>query len=325
MAVIPFTRNRPRAVRVALGAGALVATATLLAACSGTSSEPAETAAAAPAADEALVALLPAEVADSGVLKLGALWETPPMIGVTEADTSTPVGIAPDLADIVAPMLGLTPEWQNMQWPAQLPGVLSGTVDALWGQVTGTAEREGADYDQIPFFKNTESLLVLAETADSVAGLSDMCGLTVGVPVGSTQSQEVAAVSEEFCVAKGEPAINTAEYQGATAAISAVQAGTVDAWMDNSTPQDAAAEASGGTFVAVLIPEEEVAPSFTSITVSKAMPGLSEAIAGALKAAIADGSYQEVLDSYDVGDNAVTEAEVVINPYTGLAAGEKAE
>ena len=317
--------NASRRSRVALTAAAILSTAALLTACSG-SSEPDASASdgASSAVDAELAALLPDEVADSGVLTLGALWETPPMIGVDADDTNVAVGIAPDLAAIVAGTLGLTPQWQNMQWPAQLPGVLSGQVDALWGQVTGTAERESADYDQIPFYRNTEALLVLAETAEDDAGLADMCGRTVGVPIGSTQSQEVASVSDEFCVAKGQSAIETAEYQGATAAISAVQAGTIDAWMDNTTNQVAAAEASGGTFVSVEIPEEEVPASFTAITVSKSMPGLSEALAGALRAAIEDGSYQAVLDDYGVGAAALTADEIVINPYTGLAAGETA-
>lgn len=313
------TSTPSRRPQLAIAATALLAAGALLTACSGTDS------AAAPApsgsADSDLAALVPAEIADSGVLSLGALWETPPMIGVSESDTNVPVGIAPELAAVVAVTLGLTPEWQNMQWPAQLPGVLSGQVDALWGQVTGTAERESADYDQIPFYRNTESLLVLADEAQGIEGLSSMCGMTVGVPIGSTQGQEVASASEEFCVAEGEPAIATAEYQGATAAISAVQAGTVDAWMDNTTNQLAAAEASGSTFEAVEIPEDEVPATYTTITVSKQYPGLSEALAGALKAAVEDGSYQAILDSYDVGAAALTADEIVINPYTGLAAG----
>lgn len=317
MAGIAFPKA-PRRSRVALTSLAILSTAALLTACSG-SSEPVETADAG-AADEELVALLPAEIADSGTLSLGALWETPPMISVDAADTNVAVGVAPDLAELVGATLGLTPEWQNMQWPAQLPGVLSGVVDALWGQVTGTAEREAAEYDQIPFFKNTESLLVLSEEADGVTGLASMCGLSVGVPIGSTQSEKVAAASEEYCVAEGEPAIEAAEYQGATAAISAVQAGTVDAWMDNTTSQASAVEAGGGTFVAVEIPE--VPASFTTITVSKEYPGLTEALAGALRLAIEDGSYQSVLDEWGVGPAAVTVDEVVINPYTGLAAGE---
>ncbi|GAA1701289.1 ABC transporter substrate-binding protein [Microbacterium sediminicola] len=311
---------KSRRSRVALTSLAILSTAALLSACTGTS-EPADTATAdTGVVDAELAALVPAEIADSGVLSLGALWETPPMISVDEADTNVAVGIAPDLAAIVAPILGLEPEWQNMQWPAQLPGVLSGVVDALWGQVTDTAEREASEYDQIPFFKNTESLLVLSENADGIDGLASMCGLSVGVPVGSTQSEEVASVSAEYCEANGEPAIELAEYQGATAAISAVQAGTVDAWMDNTTSQYGAADASDGLFSVVLI--TEVPETFTAITVSKEYPGLSEALAGALRISIEDGSYQAVLDEWGVGAAAVTVDEVVINPYTGIAPGE---
>jgi polar amino acid transport system substrate-binding protein len=312
--------NASRRSKVALSTIAILSTAALLSACSGTS-EPAASSAPAVAVDEELAALLPAEVAESGVLSLGALWETPPMIGVDENDTNVAVGIAPDLAAIVAGTLGLTPEWQNMQWPAQLPGVLSGQVDVLWGQVTGTAERESAEYDQIPFYKTTDALLMLAEDGADITGLSDMCGMTIGTGVGSTYLATIGTASDTYCVAEGEPAIETAEYQGATAAISAVRAGTVDAWIDNTTNNISAADSSNGTFVSIEIPEEQAPASYTTITVSKAMPGLTEAILGALKKSIEDGSYGEVLDAYDVGIAAVTVDEAVINPYTGLAAG----
>jgi len=92
--------------------------------------------------------------------------------------------------------------------------------------------------------------------------------------------------------------------------------------MDSTSNQSAAAEASGGVLVAIEIPEAEAPATFTTITVSKAMPGLTEALAGALRAAVEDGSYQAVLDEWGVGAAALTVDEIVINPYTGLAAGE---
>lgn len=314
--------QKSRRSRVALTSLAILSTAALLSACSGTT-EPVDTSTAdTGVVDEELAALVPEQIAESGVLSLGGLWETPPMISVDAADTNVAVGVAPDLAALVAPIIGLEPEWTNMQWPAQLPGVLSGVVDALWAQVTGTAEREAAEYDQIPFYKTTDAILALSETVADVTGLKDMCGLTVGTGVGSVHIDLVKSVNESFCVPAGEPAIEIAEYQGATAAISAVRAGTIDAWLDTTANQVSYADGSGGELAAVEIPEDEEAPSYITITVSKANPGLSEALAGALRLAIEDGSYQAVLDEWGVGPAAVTVDEVVINPYTGLAPGE---
>jgi ABC-type amino acid transport substrate-binding protein len=273
------------------------------------------------AEDTALHDMLPDAVKSSGSLTLGALWETPPMIGVDPSDTSTPVGVAPDLAAALGQVLGVDVTWQNMQWPAQLPGVQSGAVDALMGQVSDTAEREKSVVDLVPFYKSTESLLLPKDNPEGITSLKDMCGLTVGVPVGSTQGQEVTAVSDASCAGN---AIQLAEYQGATAAVSAVRAGTVDAWLDTTTTQLQAVEASSGAFVTAELPEDESPANFTAIAVGKANPGLSNALVGALKVLIEDGTYGDVLEANGVDVAAITADEVVVNPLTGTAAGASA-
>jgi len=312
-----------------LTSAALLSVALLATACGSSSEAADETPATSTAtqtstqtADPALHDMLPEQIQSSGTLKLGALWETPPMIGVDASDTTTPVGVAPDLADALGEVLGVEVEWQNMQWPAQLPGVQSGAVDALMGQVSNTAEREKSIVDMVPFYKSTESLLLPADNPDGITALKDMCGLTVGVPVGSTQSEEVNAVSAAHCA---DDPIKLGEYQGATAAISAVRAGTIEAWLDTTTTQLQAVKASSGAFTTAELPEDESPTNFTAIAVGKANPGLSQALVEALQEVIDNGTYDEIMESHDVSSAAITSADVVVNPLTGTAAGETAQ
>jgi ABC-type amino acid transport substrate-binding protein len=275
--------------------------------------------------DQALFDLLPERVQSEGVLLFGALWETPPVIGVDPADTTVPVGLAPDLAAAMAPILGVTIEWQNMQWPAQLPGVQAGTVDALFGQVSVTEERELSIVDLIPWNKIGESILVPAGNPEGLTRLGDACGLTMGVPVGSTQSELVTTVSADACEAAGEPAIELAEYQGATAAISALRAGTVDGWIDSTPSIEAVVAAEGDSFAAVAIPEDERPPTFGGIAVSKDQPGVTNAIAGALATLIENGTYDMLLEEWGMSAAAITLDELVVNPLTGTEVGVVAE
>lgn len=270
------------------------------------------------AEDSSLHDQLPDTVKSSGTLKLGALWETPPMISVTAGDSSKPVGIAPDLAAAIAPVLGVKVQWQNMQWPAQLPGVQSGVVHGLLGQVTDTADRESSDFDLVPYFKTTESLLMSKDDADGISALADMCGKKIGVPVGSTQTAEVKAASKKSCAS--DP-IDIAEYQGATMAINAVKSGAIDAWLDSTTSQDSAAKADPD-LTSVVVPDDEIAPQYTALAVSKKNGALATAFAGALTKLIDDGTYAKILEKYDVTAAAVTTDEVKVNPLTGTAAGE---
>lgn len=265
--------------------------------------------------------LLPASIQDSGVVSFGALWETPPLISVDVNDPTVPIGITPDLSALIGEVLGVDVEWQNLQWPAQLPGVQAGNVDALFGQVTITEERELSIVDLVAWNQSTESILVAAGNPESIESLADLCGLVAAVPIGSTQGEYVAAASED-CVAAGKAAIDVQEYQGATAAIQALRAGTVDAWLNSTADQEAAVAADPSAFEAVLIPESEVATTYGGIAVAKDQPGLSEALAGALKLLIEDGSYQGVLEEWGASANALTVDQVLINPITGTPAGE---
>jgi polar amino acid transport system substrate-binding protein len=301
----------------------LLALTAVLAGCSSSSSDDSSSSSAGSSAtvDSALAADLPAAIQSSKQITFGALWETPPVISVTTTNTSTPVGIAPELAAAIAPILGVKVVWKNMQWPAQLPGVQSGSVDALFGQVSATADREKSVVDLVPFYKSTMALLMLKDGTAGVTGLAGMCGKKVGVPVGSVQSDAIKTVSAASCA--GNP-IQPAEYSGATAAISAVKAGTIAAWMDSTTSQEAVVKQSGSTFGEVEVPTTEFAAQYTTIAVGKSQPGLTKALLGAMQKIVADGTYTKIMTKYDVTSAAITSSEVVANPVTQTAIGAKA-
>lgn len=271
--------------------------------------------------DPALVELrdlLPASIRDRGTLAFGALWETPPVIGVTATDTSTPVGIAPDLAEAIGALLGLEVTWQNLQWPAQLPGVQAGVVDALFGQVTATAERETTVVDLVPFLESSFSLLLAADAADRITGLADMCGATLAVPVGSVQGAALAELNEGACA---DDQVEIAEYQGATLAISAVKAGSADAWIDNTVSTVQAAEADP-SLANVELSAADLAPSVNAIAVAKANPELTEALVAALQHLAEDGAYHDVLLDHGFELTAIDAADLSANPITDTPVGK---
>lgn len=291
---------------------------------SGCSSAPAETEpSAAAGVDDELHELLPESIKDSGVISFGALWETPPMIGVDPADPNTPVGFAPDLAGELGNLLGVDVEWQNLQWPAQLPGVQSGSVDVLFGQVSITEERETSIVDLITFQSEPYAVLFRTEDEGQFSSLAELCGWAVAVPVGSTQAAYIGAASER-CVEEGEDAIAMTEYQGATAAIQAMRAGTVDAWMNSESSQIAVVDSNPDVFDLFTVSEEEIPPSRSGIAVGKSQPELTLALTEALGVAMDNGTYQELMDEWGM-TGAITRDELAVNPITGTPAGETVE
>ncbi len=320
-------RARASRARQLITATALFATAFALAGCGGAAPPPA---AGAPGGstderfDQSLHDLLPESIRSQGVVSFGGLWETPPGLGVDPADPTKPAGIAPELVAHFGEILGVDVEWQNLQWPAQLPGLQAGSVDVLFGQVSITEERELSIVDLIPWGVNRLSLLLPADNPHDVESFSELCGRTISVGLGSNQIPNILAVSDEDCVGAGKPAIKLAEYQGAAPAIQALRAGTVDAWIDGQPEIEKVVESEPEVFSSVLIPEDQAPPEYSGIAIPKENPGLAEAIAGAMKILIEDGTYQEILDSHGSVRQALTAEELVINPITGTPVGKVA-
>jgi ABC-type amino acid transport substrate-binding protein len=311
---------------------AVLAVAATLSACgsddSGSGDDSAATtasSAAASGADAKLAAMLPQDIKSSGKVTFGALWETPPIIGVENGDTTKPVGITPDLATAIGKLLGVQVAWKNMQWPAQLPGLQSGNVDALFGQVSDGADRE-AVIDLVGFYQSPMGLLISGDNPEHIKTMADTCGLKIGIPAGSQQDRIVKGNSEKFCTSQGKPAIKAAQYPGAQGAIVGVKAGNVAAWMDATASVRDIAKKSGDTFGSVVLPDEQIDPyieRIVGIAVSKQNPGLSNALAGAMQKLAADGQYKQIMDKWDAGDSLVPTDKIKVNVYTGAPAGEK--
>ena len=304
--------------RFVVAAAATLTCALGVTACSSSSSTSASSGGASggTAVDQALRGELPSSVRSSNTLSLGALFQTPPYISADSTNPNTPVGSVPDLAAAVGKVLGVKIEWRNLQWPAQLPAVQAGSIDALWGQVTDTADREKSVVNLVPFQQTTASLLLSKKLAGSVKSLADMCGKKVAVANGSVQAKYVATSSAASCPGN---AIKAVAYPDATSAITAVQGGTVDAWMNETSAQVLAAKKTGLAIAA--IPTSEAAVTYTAVAIGKSDTGTTSAVVGALKAVINDGTYAKIMDKWNLGPSKITADEVKANPLTGIKPG----
>ncbi|WES63255.1 transporter substrate-binding domain-containing protein [Microbacter sp. GSS18] len=310
-----------------IAASLLGATLLAVTACS---SEPssAPAAAEAPAEGEnAIYDMLPDSIKESGVILAGGLFQTPPVLGADSADPSVAVGIAPDLAAAMEPVLGVEIEFVDTQWPNQIPGVQAGNLDVLWGQISDNAERERSAFDFVPFMAGVGGLLIPAENPEGIDSIASMCGLTMAVANGSNTAEIVSAVSDEACVAAGQDPIELIALQGGADAYAAVKAGTTDAWYDSYSSIAQVAE-TDDFFGAVELDIEETPlemRNFNGIAVLKDNAGLTEALYAAMGEIRDSGDYQAVFDEWGVGTDVIQPEYFRINPFTDTPVGETAE
>lgn len=288
--------------KVVIGSAAV---ALALSACGGgTTSGGTESASALPSVsvDEALAAKVPAEIKSSGTLSFGTDASYAPSEFIAE-DGSTIVGFDVDLGKAIASKLGLTGEFENSSFDSLIVGVQNGKYDSAMSSFTINPER----LKQVNMVSYFDAGTAWAVATGNPAGveIENACGKTVAVQKATVQVDDIEAKNTD-CTDAGKPAINIQQYNLQSDATTAVVSGKADAMLADSPVIAYAVKQSGkleqlgdiyGTApYGVAIPKDEVE--------------FADAVAGAVDALIADGTYQAILDQWGVGNGAVTKAEV---------------
>lgn len=254
--------------------------------------------------DDAIAALLPAAVADKGVLTVGMDTSYAPADYLAE-DGTTPIGYDVDIAKAIGAVLGVEVDVQSADFAGIIPAI--GTkYDIGVSSFTIRADRE-EQVNMISYFQAGEAYAVQAGNPKKVDG-SDLCGLTVGVQTGTVEDDELTAAIDQ-CAADGKDAIEPLRYEAQSDVTTALVGGKADImWADSPIIAYAVAQTGGKL--------EQLGDAFASapqgIVVSKDDDALTEAIQKAVQKLIDDGVYGDILAAWGNQAGAVTTAE--LNP-----------
>lgn len=264
------------------------------------------------AVDPALKQELPAAVQSSGKLTLGTTI-APGINGLPHAGTApdgTQVGVDVDLRNAIAKVLGFTWDVQNGTFATIIPGVQNGKYDVGQDNFGVTKAREQV-VDFATYLTDGQAFLApAAGKLDKVTDITDVCGLNIGTPPGSTFQQILTAAAPK-CQAAGKPAFNV-QYFGDTAPIFLGLAnGKLDAYFGPTLSLQ---------YDAVHVPDTKFLGQVSSTTVGfvtgKGSP-LARPISDAVNKLIASGDYAKILAKWGVeSSSGITKAEV--NPVAKL-------
>jgi polar amino acid transport system substrate-binding protein len=257
------------------------------------------------APDPAAVALLPADIKDSGVLEIGIELSYPP--DEYKDPEGNPTGWGVELVTAIAEKLGLTPNFRESQFDNIIPSVKGGTYDVGWASFTDTKERQNS-VDFVDYY--TAGGQWASQTGNPVDP-NNACGLTVAVGTGTYQETDEIPARSEACVAEGKEPINKLKLDTQGDITTAVVLGRADAMTaDSPVTQYAVSQTDGKLALAGEI--FDAAPFGAAI--NKDAGTLKDAIAAALQSLIDDGTYMEILQKWGVESGAVDS--VVINGGT---------
>lgn len=258
----------------------------------------ADTSAAAPASGIAV----PEEIRSKGTLVVATDPTYAPNEFVERGGTNV-VGMDIDLAEAIGETLGLDVEIERSTFDAIIPGLAARRYDLGMSSFTDTRERERT-VDFVTYFRAGTSFYK-RRGAEDVGTIEDLCGRSVAVERGTTQATDVQAQSRR-CEADGRDRINLQVYTDQNGANLAIQSGRAEIGMADSPVADYIVLQSNGMFESTGEPYG-VAPYGIAIPKDS---GLQEPILEAVRALIADGTYDAILREWGVEHGAIDDPRI---------------
>ena len=201
-------------------------------------------------------------------------------------------GIDVEIAQAIADKLGLKLEVTDIAFDSIIPGVQTGKYDIGLAGMTVTDER----LEQVNFTDSyaTGIQVVIVGPNSSITSVDDLfaegASHVVGTQTGTTGF--IYATSDIQDAGLGE----VKSFAKTTDAVEALKNGQVDCVILDNQPAQALVAANADAGLSIL--DTEYAVEDYAAAVSKDNAALTEAINGALKELIADGTVQTILDKY---------------------------
>ena len=144
----------------------------------------------------------------------------------TESDFNKVVGIDADLARAVFDCHGIKYEFFLGGWSGLLPAVISGQIDVMWNNLYYTAERaKKADY--VVYMQAGTGAMAKAGNPSGAAAIDELCGLTVGVGLGTVEEAAVRNETEK-CVSSGKSEIKIMTFPDVATGARLIDSGRAD-------------------------------------------------------------------------------------------------
>lgn len=263
----------------------------------------------APAGSAALFSKLPPAIQSSKEIKVGSDIEYAPIEFYKENTTQTE-GVDYDLAQAMGAKLGVKFNFIDDTDFAGIIGALqAGRFDIIMSAMNDTAARRAKGADFIDYFTAGTSILVHKGNPKGIKTLDDLCGQTVAVQKGTVQDTDLLTPQVAKCKSTAKP-LNVLRFEKDTDALQQVKNGRAVANLEDFPVAAYNAKTSGGgnDFEAVDVPG--IGPGDYGIAVLKTNTTLRDALQAALKAVIADGTYDQILAKWNVTAGALKTATI---------------
>jgi polar amino acid transport system substrate-binding protein len=258
------------------------------------------------AATSALAQALPDRIKEAKAIVVANVPNYPPM-EFKDPRTATLTGLDIDLGQALAKKLGVEFKFTEISFEQMVSSLTTGRADMILSGMTDTeARRDTLDF--VDYLTTGAQFYTTADAKETFKTPADLCGKTVGASRRTSFPGEMEKWSKANCEAAGKPALKIVGTEGSADARTQLKQKRLDAAVQGSEtlPYLMSVEPNAYAIVGDPFTRQHQGMGF-----AKKDTALRDAVAAALKAMIADGSYKAVLAKWNLEANAVSE--VMIN------------
>jgi len=259
---------------------------------------------------DAIAAQVPEEIRERGTLEIVDSSGSAAPLTFHATDNKTVIGVEPDIAYLVADVLGLEPHFSTVSWENIFIGLDSAKYDVGFSNITVTEERK-EKYDFATYREDNLGFEAKKGSGIEVDGPEDVAGRTVAVGSGTNQEKLLIEWSKANEKAGREP-VDIKYYQNDSDTYLALRSGRIDLYLGPHPTAAYHAATSGETEVVGTHSGAGAGLQGLIAATAKKDSGLVKPLAAALNEVIENGTYAQVLARWGLSDEAVTTSE--INP-----------
>jgi len=257
---------------------------------------------------DAIAAEVPQEIRDRGTLLVTGSAGTAPPLRFYATDDTTIIGSEVDFAYLIADVLGLKVDISAADWAQNFVRIDSGEVDAFISNVTVTEERKEKN-DFATYRLDTLALEAKKGSGWTVDKRQDVAGKVIAVGSGTNQEKILVDWNNQN-VAEGLAPVDIKYFQNSTDYYLALSSGRIDAYFGPNPTARYHGATTGESEVIGTFSGAGDALAGKIAVLTKKDNGLVKAFADAINHAIENGTYQQVLDRWNLASEAVPTSEV---------------
>lgn len=235
----------------------------------------------------------PEDLAAKGKITFCATIDNPPRAFADKSGNFQ--GFEIDLGTEIGSRLGLKVEWEQMKFDGLIASVQGQICDAIVQELFIKPTRVEV-IDMVAFGYSAQSIVVNSNNNESIDSPSDLSGLKVAVPNGTT-IHNILMETNGSLSAKGSDPIDIVILETTTDSFGQLQAGQVDAV---GTTNTAAAYYVSNSNEKFKIIGSSFGKILDGIGLNKSRPVVNTAIIAALNSIFVDGTYTKLLVKWNL-------------------------